>query len=374
MTGDDTAGLARLRAEVCDLVDAWRGRFTPVCDAWMRSYDLEFSRELARRGWIGITWPPEYGGQGRSNRARLVVTEELLAAGAPVAAHWIADRQIGPAIHRYGSPQLKAEFLPRIAAAEVTFCLGMSEPEAGSDLAAVRTTARRDGDGWRITGRKIWTSHAHRSTHAYVLARTSPPGEVADHHEGLTEFVVALDSPGVTVRPILDLQGEHHFNEMVFDDVPVPGHWVIGEVGQGWRQVTEQLSYERGGLERVLSTYPLLAAMVDHAGDDPVAQEAVGELVARLAVLRRLAWDIATAMDAGQAPVRQAAMLKLLGTTFEREVTEVARWVLDVEPEPGGESLAGLLGQGILAAPGFSIRGGTSEVLAGIVARAEVRS
>ena len=370
----DAADLRQLRAQVRELLADWQGRFTPVCDAWLRSYDLEFSRELARRGWIGITWPREYGGQDRSYAARLVITEELLAAGAPVAAHWISDRQIGPAILRYGTPELKAEVLPGIAAAEVTFCLGMSEPEAGSDLAAVRTTARRDGDNWRITGSKIWTSQAHRSTHAYVLARTTPLAEAGAKHEGLTEFVVALDTPGVTVRPIFDLQGEHHFNEMIFDDVVVPDRWVIGAVGNGWRQVTEQLSYERGGLERVLSTYPLLAALTDQAAGDPAAEEAVGELVARLAVLRRLGWDIVTAMDAGQAPVRQAATLKLLGTTFEREVTEVVRWVTGLEPEPGGDSLAGLLGQGILAAPGFSLRGGTSEVLAGIIARAEARS
>lgn len=373
-----TTSLSDLREQVRELCASWRaeGRYRPSPDSWLRSFDLSFSKELARRGWIGMTWPREFGGGEQSNLARLVVTEELLRAGAPVAAHWIADRQIGPAILRYGTPELKAEFLPRIAAAEVTFCLGMSEPEAGSDLAAVRTTARRDGDGWRITGSKVWTSQAHRSTHAYVLARTTPLAEAGAKHEGLTEFVVALDSPGVTVRPILDLQGEHHFNEMVFEEVWVPDRWVIGTVGNGWRQVTEQLAYERGGLERVLSTYPLVAALADHAAasGDPAAIEAVGELAARLAVLRRLGWDIVTAMDAGEAPVQQAAMLKLLGTTFEQEVTEVVRWVTGLEPEPGGDGLAGLLGQGILAAPGFSIRGGTSEVLAGIIARAEARS
>lgn len=377
--------LRRLRGQVRELVDQWRadGRFQPRCDAWLRGYDLTFSRELATRGWVGMTWPPELGGGGRSYAARLVVTEELLRAGAPVAAHWIADRQIGPAILRYGSRELQQEFLPRIAAAEVTFCLGMSEPEAGSDLAAVRTIARRDGDGWRVTGGKIWTSHAHRASHAYVLARTPGTGGSDDRHAGLTELVVAMDAPGVAVRPIVDLQGEHHFNELHFDEVAVPGHWVIGTPGQGWRQVTEQLAYERGGPERVLSTYPLLAALADLAAagcpggpsgpdGDPAVAEAVGELAARLSVLRELARQQAVAMDAGQAPVQQAAVLKLLGTTFERELTELVRWVTEVEPEPAGEHLAGLLGQGILATPGFSIRGGTSEVLAGIIARAEV--
>lgn len=367
-----TDDLEELRRQVRDLADRWRaaGRFQPVCDAWLRGHDIEFSREMARRGWIGITWPVEYGGGGRSNLARLVVTEELLRAGAPVAAHWIADRQIGPAILRYGTPRLRREFLPRIAAAEVTFCLGMSETEAGSDLAAVRTTATRDGAGWRITGAKVWTSHAHRSSHAYVLART---GGGERRHDGLTEFVVDLAAPGVTVRPIIDLQGEHHFNEMIFDDVPVPDRWVIGEVGQGWRQVTEQLSFERGGLERVMSTYPLLAALARSVSDgaEPAAVEAVGELAARLSVLRRIAWEIAADLDAGAAPVHRAALLKHLGTTFEQEVTETARWVTGVRPDPTGDGLPALLAQGILAAPGFSIRGGTTEVLLTLIARGE---
>ena len=257
-----------LRRVVRDLVGAWD--FTPRCDAWMRGYDPAFSAELARRGLIGMTWPKEAGGSGRSNVARLVVTEELLRAGAPVAAHWIADRQIGPAILRNGSPALRAEILPGIAAGQLTFCLGMSEPDSGSDLASVRTRAVRDvdRDGWRLTGRKIWTTLAHRATHAYVLARTGSDtgeagkadrGDKTDKHDGLTEFVVDMSAPGVSVRPLEDLGGEHHFNEVTFDDVFVPAGRVIGAEGAGWKQVTEQLSFERGGMERVLSTYPLFA-------------------------------------------------------------------------------------------------------------------
>jgi acyl-CoA dehydrogenase len=366
--------LAELRAQVQALAGQWRdaGRFQPMCDAWLRGYDIEFSRELARRGWIGLTWPREYGGD-RSNLARLVVTEELLRVGAPVAAHWIADRQIGPAILRHGTPRLCREFLPRIAAADVTFCLGMSETDAGSDLAAVRTAATRDGDDWRITGAKVWTSNAHRSSHAYVLART---GGGQRRHEGLTEFVVDLAAPGVTVRPIIDLQGEHHFNEMIFDGVRVPDRWVIGQVGHGWRQVTEQLSFERGGPERVLSTYPLLDVLARSVGADaePAAVAAVGELAARLAALRRIAWEIAADLDRGAAPVGRAALLKHLGTTFERDVTEIARQLSGVRPDPTADGLAGLLAQGIRAAPGLTIRGGTTEVLLTLIARGEAGS
>lgn len=373
MTDVDTpAKLDRLRSEVRSVVEQWQGasRALPTCDAWLRSYDLDFSRLLGEKGWLGITWPVAAGGGGRSNRARFVVTEELLRAGAPVAAHWIAERQIGPAILRYGSPALQEQYLARIASGEVTFCLGMSETESGSDLASVRTTAELEDGSWRVDGRKIWTSQAHRSTHAYVLARTS---RTERRHEGLTELLVDMSSPGVEVRPIHDLRGEHHFNEVTFDGVLVPEDHVLGEVGQGWRQVTEQLSFERGGMERVLSTYPLLAAVADTVRDrkssgDEAMQE-LGRGLARLYVLRRMAWNVAEALDRGEAPVQQAAILKDLGTVFERDVTELARRVLDEEADPGVPGPEGLLAQGVLAAPGFTIRGGTTEVLRTIIAR-----
>ncbi len=371
---DSPEALDALRREVRALVEDWEstGRFVPTCDAWLRGFDLDFSKDLGAYGMLGLTWPTEVGGAGRSNRARLVVTEELLRAGAPVAAHWIAERQIGPAVLRYGAPEMQRDLLPRIAAGELTICLGMSETESGSDLASVRTTAAQDDDGdWRITGRKIWTSQAHRSTHAYVLARTSR-GE--RKHEGLTEFVVDMTEPGVEVRPIHDLRGEHHFNEVTFDGVHVPAGNVLGIVGDGWKQVTEQLSFERGGMERVLSTYPLLAAVLDGAGagrddvDDAVAVE-LGRAYARLSTLRSAAWDIAGALDAGEAPVLAAAMLKEAGNVFERDVDELARRVLDTEADPSAPGITGLLAAGVLAAPGFSIRGGTSEVLRTIIAR-----
>ena len=387
MTHDDHDNRA-LRREVRALVAAWLAadRFRPRCDAWLRGYDAEFSQALADRGWIGLTWPVEVGGGGRSNTARLVLTEELLRAGAPVARHWMGDRQIGPAILRYGTPELQRQYLPRIAAGEVTFCLGMSESEAGSDLSAVRTAATAVEGGWRITGRKIWTSHAHRSTHAYVLARTD---RAAERHAGLSEFIVDMTADGVQVRPILDLRGDHHFNEVVLDDVFVPDDHVLGQIGNGWRQVTEQLAFERGGMERVLSTYPLLAAAVAAAGDQAAAGDAaglggVGRALALLATLRRLARHIAGQLDAGEAPVLAAAILKDVGTRFEQDVNELARDVLAVEPDPAsdpagdpagdrtGESVgdaAQLLADGILSAPGFTIRGGVTAVLRSIIAR-----
>lgn len=364
--------LVEVRRSVRELVEEWldAGKFTPSCDAWLRHYDMNFTKALADRGLIGISWPVEEGGGGRSGLARLVVTEELLRIGAPVAAHWIADRQIGPSILKHGSAAAKEKYLPGIAAGEVTFCLGMSETESGSDLASVSTKAVRTEGGWAITGRKIWTSQAHRSTHAYVLARTSR-GE--SKHEGLSEFIVDMSDPGVEVRPIYDLRGEHHFNEVTFDSVPVRDDHVIGEIGGGWDQVTAQLSLERGGIERILSTYPLLSATLETVTARGALERGdacqTGEILARLATLRAMAFDVATAIDAGKEPIFEAAMLKDLGTGLEREINELARLLLDTEPDPTSEGPEGLLAQGILAAPGFSIRGGTTEVLRTIIAR-----
>jgi acyl-CoA dehydrogenase len=360
---------AELRQQVRELTGRWRaeGRYVPRNDSWLRGFDPEFSRALAGLGLIGLTWPVACGGRGLPNVARLAVTEELLRAGAPVAAHWIGDRQIGPSILRHGSLRLREEILPGIISADFVFCLGMSEPEAGSDLASVRTSAVLEagagagggGSGWRVRGRKIWTSGAHRATHAYLLARTE---RAADKHQGLTEFIVDMDSPGIAVSPIVDLTGEHHFNEVTFDDVLVPQHRVLGTVGNGWRQVVEQLSFERGGPERFLSSYALLADLLGVAGPAGLQAE-LGELTARLATLRRIAWQVSTRLDAGEAPVTEAATLKYLGNAFETDVIEVARRVF-------GAGHAGF-GEALLASPGFSLRGGAAEVMLALMARQE---
>ncbi|MFG2582405.1 acyl-CoA dehydrogenase family protein [Streptomyces malaysiensis] len=370
-TGRDIADLrARVRKFTSERLTA--GDFVPQCDAWVRGFDLSFSRALSAEGLIGVTWPAEFGGSGMPSTARLVITEELLRVGAPVAAHWIGERQIGPSILRFGSRELQDEFLPAITTSEVSFCLGMSETEAGSDLAAVRTTAERDGSGWRINGAKVWTTNAHHATHAYVLARTSR-SEIK--HEGLTEFIVDMRSPGVTVRPILDLAGEHHFNEVLLDEVAVPSRWVIGEVGEGWSQVTGQLSFERGGSERFLSTYPLLAETLKHAhlSGDRATIEQVGALAARVSALRNLAWNIAVSVDNGVAPVADAAKLKYLGPAFERDVLNTARYAVDVGGPSDEGTLERLISEAQVAIPGMSIRGGVSEVLLTLVARSETR-
>jgi alkylation response protein AidB-like acyl-CoA dehydrogenase len=363
--------LDALRREVREFIAA--AGVPARCDSWMRTYDPKFSRQLGERGWIGMTWPREYGGGERSNVERFVVTEELLRAGAPVMGHWTADRQIGPSILRNGTAQLRAEFLPAICRGELVFGLGMSETEAGSDLAAVRTRAVPVDGGWSITGAKIWTTSAHNATHLYVLARTGEPASTGSaRHAGLTEFLIDRDTPGITIRPILDLVGEHHFNEVVFDAAFAPDTRVLGTVGAGWKQVTEQLAFERGGAERFLSTYPLFAAVVRAArrAPDRSVTERVGALAARLAGLRELGVQLALAIDGGEAPVRLAAESKLLGTAFEKAVVETARYVFDIRGADADDRR--LLAEGLAAVPGTTIRGGSSEVLQTVISRAEV--
>jgi alkylation response protein AidB-like acyl-CoA dehydrogenase len=346
------------------------GRYVPHRCSWS-TFDPQFSRRAGVAGFIGVTWPKAYGGQELSSLVRFVITEEMLAAGAPCGAHWIADRQSGPQILRYGSERARAEILPRIVHGECFFGIGMSEPDSGSDLAAVRTRAERRDGGWVINGSKIWTSQAHRVHYLIALVRTGDPGE--DRHNGLTQFIIDLSQPGVSVRPIHNLSGGHEFNEVFFRDYFVPDDMMVGEEGQGWAMVTGELAFERSGPDRFLSDYRLLAALIDQVGKQPDAREAVeiGRLVAHLAALLRMSTAVAGVLDQGRSPNVEAALVKDVGTAFEREVPEVARRLVPVQPslddhaDPFAETLAHV----ILHAPSFTLRGGTREILRGIIAR-----
>src|SRR3954447_16175886 len=348
------------------------GTFSTHVDTWLSGVDPAFSRRLGERGWLGMTWPKAYGGHERSAMERYAVTEELLAAGGPVAAHWIADRQSAPNLLRYGTEAQKAEILPRIAAGECYFVIGMSEPDSGSDLASIRTRAVRNGDGdWVVNGAKIWTSNAHASHYAITLVRTSP-ADPSNRHAGLSQLLVDLSLPGITVNPIRILDGGHHFNEVVFDDVVVPADMLLGTEGAGWHQVTAELAFERSGPERFLSTYPLVAEFARRlaVSPDPAALVTLGRLLARLLALRQLSLRVAAALDRGELPDIPAALVKDVGTTFEGDVIEQIRQVVDVTPSLSSpDPLARAMAEAQLHAPGYTLRGGTNEILRGIVAR-----
>ncbi|MEN2976465.1 acyl-CoA dehydrogenase family protein (plasmid) [Tistrella bauzanensis] len=362
-----------LRTEVRDfLADARaRGLFTPRRHSWS-SFDPAFSAECGRRGFIGMTWPKAFGGGGRSALERYVMTEEMLAGGAPVGAHWVADRQSGHQILHHGSERAKALILPQICAGTCFFGIGMSEPDSGSDLAAARTRAVRVDGGWSITGRKVWTSNAHRAHYLIVLARTEQRSD-ANRHAGLSQFIVPLDAEGIEVRPIYNLYGGHDFNEVVFDGVFAPDDMMIGEEGSGWTMVTGELSFERSGPDRFLSTVQLLLEVIDASGPEPDRAAAIdiGRKVAELAALRRMSTSIAGMLDRDLRPITEAALVKDLGTAFEQSIPEVARRLLAIEPRIDREDgdLAALLGHTVVAAPAFTIRGGTREILRGMIAR-----
>ncbi|MDB6000443.1 MAG: acyl-CoA dehydrogenase [Rhizobacter sp.] len=336
--------------------------------SWM-GFDAAFTKALAERGWIGMTWPKRYGGGEQTAFARYVLVEELLAAGAPVLAHWTADRQSGPLILGFGTEAQKERFLPPITRGDSFFCIGMSEPDSGSDLAATRTRGTRVDGGWRVNGTKLWTTNAHRCHFMITLVRTSSSPE---KHQGLSQLIVDLQAPGVTVRPIRDLAGESHFNEVVFQDAFVPDDHLIGQEGNGWQQVMSELAFERSGPERYLSSIALLTELLRTVGRTPGPQveAAVGRMVAHIVVLRQMSLSIAGQLEQKKNPLIEAACVKDLGTGFEQMMPEVAHALLDLQPtlQASGD-YERVLAYVTQVAPSFSLRGGTREIIRGIIAR-----
>ncbi len=335
--------------------------------SWM-AYDSEFTRKLAERGWIGMTWPKRYGGGEHSALARYVIVEELLAAGAPVLAHWIADRQSGPLILRFGNEEQRQYFLPAICRGEMFFCIGMSEPDSGSDLASIRTRGTRTAEGWRINGAKVWTTNAHRCHYMIALVRT---GDGSEKHQGLSQFLIDLKAPGIVIRPIQDLTGESSFNEVVFQDVLVPATRLVGEEGNGWAQVVAELALERSGPERFLSCMALFTELIDRLGPQPDARAAsvIGSVVSRTVVYRQMSVSVAAQLQRGDNPATEAAYVKDLGTTLEQEIPELAHTLIECAPTLSGSDYEQLLTYLTQFAPSFSLRGGTREIVRGIIAR-----
>lgn len=335
-------------------------------------FDKDMTRRIAAKGWIGLTWPKRYGGQERSALERYVMNEELLAAAVPVGAHWVADRQSGPVLLKFGTDAQRAFYLPRIAAGDLTFCIGMSEPESGSDLASLKTRAERTADGWRINGRKIWTTNAHQAQYMIILARTSTVE--GSRHSGLSQIIIDMAAPGITISPIVSMAHEHDFNEVLFDDVLVSDEALIGQEGNGWNQVSAELAYERSGPERWLSSFRLISELIDMLGPDarPSSLEELGRLISHLLSLRQLSMSVASMIERGNAPNIEASIVKDLGTKFEQEAVRVVRNIVsaeDLTAHGRAERLRALLIHAEQYAPGFTIRGGTNEILRGVIAR-----
>lgn len=338
--------------------------------SWM-GFDAGFSKKLAARGWVGVTLPQQYGGASLDAFSRFVLVEELLAAGAPVSAHWIADRQSGPLINKFGTAAQRGFYLPKICAGEAFFCIGMSEPNSGSDLASVGTRATRCEGGWRLNGSKIWTTNAQHCHYMIALVRSS--GEPQDRQKGLSQFIVDLALPGVTIRPIRDLAGDAHFSEVFFDEVLLADDALVGNDGSGWDQVNAELAFERSGPERVYSSIVLLEHWISCLRNSPGAgahTATIGRFAAHLATLRNMSIAVTAKLVAGESPVVEAALIKDIGTEFEQSIPAVIEAAIAMQP---GEAVDPELYRAVVyvsqVAPTFSLRGGTREILRGMIAR-----
>jgi alkylation response protein AidB-like acyl-CoA dehydrogenase len=360
--------VAALRTQVRDIVGEWEASWDPAdrANSWSVA-NPDFSKRLGKEGLVGMIWPKRYGGHERHPLERYIVLEELLAGGAPVAAHWIADRQTGPLMLRYGTEEQRQKYLPGMASGQLYACIGLSEPGAGSDLASVKTSARKTDTGWIINGQKVWTSGAHNAHVILALVRTEPGSE---RQAGLSQLLIDLDTPGITVRPIVNLAGQHDFNEIFFEDVEVPHGALIGDEGNGWKQVTAELALERSGPERYLSSYALLKYLIAELGSDPAVQPLIGRLTAELWTLRQMSMSTAAKLAQGEDPAGEAAIVKDLGNSYEQSVPLAIQAVLSADFDTGGDSdLARTLTLLLQTAPSFSLRGGTREILRGIIAR-----
>ncbi len=363
-----------LREEVREFLaeEIAAGSFNPHGKAGSNGFDRAFSEKVGAKGWIGLTWPNKYGGQERSFLERYVVTEEFLVANAPTRGHFVADRQSGPMLMKYANEDICMDVLPRICQGKCCFCIGMSEPGSGSDLFAAKTRAEKSGGGWRVNGTKVWTSSAHHADYMIGLFRTSPPRQDNRRH-GLTQFLVDMTLPGITVNPVQQMTGEHDFNEVVFDDVIIPGTHVLGEVDMAWKQATSELAYERSGPERFLETFYVLTGLVRLLGETPDlrAAEGIGRLVAQLHTLRRMSVSVNGMLQAGKEPVLEGSIVKDIGTLWEQALPAVARDLAAFCDSRTANriSFQQQLEYATMIAPKLTIQGGTTEILRGIIAR-----
>ncbi|MCZ7630305.1 MAG: acyl-CoA dehydrogenase family protein [Microthrixaceae bacterium] len=325
-------------------------------DSWLIGTSREFSLELGSRGWLGMTWPTQWGGHERTPLERFAVFEALISHGAPIATSWFADRQIGPTLLQFGNDDQRRRWLPDIAAGRSAWCIGMSEPDAGSDVASIRTRATHTGSAsdapWRISGTKVWTSGATEADWCYLVARSDPD---APPHAGLSEFVLDMSSAGIEVRRITDATGNDHFCEVILDDVEVPAENLVGTPNGSFAQVMRQMEHERGGIDRLVSNRALYLdtrRVIDEPTElqrQEIARIETGYRIGRLMVLREVM---------GQAPRGWSSITKTFCTEFEQRVASFCASVA------GPDALLwNRVSRGVCYAPAYTLMGGTTQIL-----------
>jgi alkylation response protein AidB-like acyl-CoA dehydrogenase len=383
MDFDFTEEQKRFRREIRDFLklELDRGSFEPRQNACVDGFSQEFSREMSKKGWIGLTWPKEYGGKGLGYMDRLILLEAMLKAQAPIAFHFVAERQVGPALIHFGSDELQKVFLPKIINAEISFCLLFSEPDAGSDLASVRTTAVDEGDYYVVNGQKVWTTMGHMADYGWLLAKTNPDPNLA-RHKTLSEFILDMRAPGVTVEPLINMAGVHSFNEVFLEDVKVPKNYLVGKRDGGFDQIMEQVVYERAGIERLMQNHAVKECLVEYAKttkrdgrylwEDPIVRNLIATLEIEFNIGRLLCYNVAWIIDQGKIPNYEASMCKVFCTQYEKKLSDVATQIMgfygQLLPRSKWSPYDGVAAESYLWSPSYTLQGGTIEILKNIIA------
>jgi len=377
-----TEGQEKLRQKARSFLEdeIKKGLWEPEVDAVRHTIDREFSQRIAAAGLVGVNWPEKYGGQGLTYTDRLIITEEMLRYGAPIAAHWMGERQVGPCLLKFGTEEQRQEFLPRMARAEISFGLGFSEPNAGTDLASVQTSAVKDGDSYVINGQKTWTSRAHDADYIWMLVRTDP--NAPRKHKGLSQFMLATNLPGITINRIADMSGTDGMSEVFFDNVREHEKYRVGPENQGWYQIVANLDYERGGPDRLMSNYIILPMLVEYARktkrngkpliDDPEIRNKLAQLKIEYEVGRMLIYRNHWLYDKGIVPNYEAALSKCYSCEYEQRLNNTAMQILGPYGLLKADSkYVPMRGNGISAymySPAYTLQGGSSTTLRSIIA------
>ena len=342
-------------------------------------FSREFTKKLAEKGWLAMSWPKEYGGGGASMMEQLIFGEELGYHHAPSGAHRQGINLIGPCLIVHGTEEQKGKYLRAITRGEVVWCQGFSEPNAGSDLASLQCRAVADGDDYVIDGQKVWTSNAHRADWCHLLTRTDPD---APRHRGISYFLVDMKSPGITVRPLINMLASHDFNEVFFDNVRVPKENMIGEKNQGWYVSQTTLNFERSGIAVPASARRTLEQLVEYAKEtkrngkplarDPIIRHKLSEMAVEIEVGRMIACRVAWMQGKGLIPIMEASMSKLYGTELVKRLGDIGMQIMGLysQLETGSKwvPLRGRIERAYLFSLGATIAMGTSEIMKNIIA------
>jgi len=352
------------------------------CRDW--EFEMSIAKKLAQKGWLVMSWPKEYGGQGASLWEQTIYEIEIAYWGIPGAWMGISGVQwVGPSLMLFGTEEQKKKYLPLIASGEPdgVWCTCYSEPNAGSDFANLQTRAVRDGDEYILNGQKVWTSAAHRARWCWLAARTDPTA--AKKHRGISLFIMDMKSPGVTVNPILNYYGRHHFNEVFFDNVRIPTSNLVGEENKGWHYLVQALAFERrstaptnyGGFKRMLEELVQYARDTQHEGkplsQNPVVRYKLADMAVELETLKMFAYQITWRMSQGAIPTYEASRNKVMTDEVMKRMAITGAELLgaysQVDPDSRWARLNGIVQSAYLGFPSQAIAAGTDEIEKNII-------